>query len=164
MMNVVKLLETAHFVLLDSFDGMHATDWSKPNVCGQWSSRQILVHLTSIERVLEELLRLVCPVSMASPLLDAYCFDREKFNSAEINLHANQSLNSIFTSYEQSYQRVSQLISGRDLFIPVGYHGLHQYGNTVADTVITLGYGHKLRHAAHVTAFRDQVLYRNSAE
>lgn len=48
-MNALDVLRYGHQTVLQTIDGMPDDEWETPNVCGVWSSKDIVSHLASFE-------------------------------------------------------------------------------------------------------------------
>ncbi len=163
MINVVSLLNSSHIILLNTLDGMQTSEWEHPNICGSWSGRNVLAHLGSFELMMVELLKLGRVEDGEAGRLDQFVLDRHGFNSAEIKHRHSWTLAAIYCEYEQAHEQVKQLATPIVLAGPTPHHGLRRYGSSMAESLITLGYGHKLAHAAQIAAFRDRRLRSLSA-
>ena len=55
-MNTVELLDNCHLKIIQVLDDLPELQWDIPEVCGDWSVKEIVAHLTSYELALAEAL------------------------------------------------------------------------------------------------------------
>ena len=148
-LNARQILQDGHQTVLQTIDGLAGQAWHTPNVCGEWSSKDILAHLTSFEEVLVEVLSSVHDPSQPTPLLDRLRADKS-FNDSEVSARRDKSVEQVLANYEAAHRQV--MASAEKLpdetFREPGT--LPWYGAQYAldDFIVYMFYGHKREHAA----------------
>ncbi len=128
-----------------------------PNVCGIWSTKDIIAHLASFEWVLVDILN-SCVSSAPTPNLDRFTsMDGDSFNALEVSKRQNQPVKMVVADYDNGYAKVMDILpklSPEDLTQP---GALPWYGMEYAldDFIVYQYYGHKREHMAQVAVYRD---------
>ncbi len=125
--------------------------------------KDIVAHLTSYERILEDIL---------GSLLDTGstpCLDRmragDAFNDAEVEARRPASVREILDEFAVAHARTMELI----VRIPEERRRqpgtLPWYGTEYAldDVIVYMYYGHKREHSSQIAAFRDRLTANASA-
>lgn len=141
---------------------MHVDDLSQdqllaPNVCGVWSTKDILAHLASFECLLVEVFQgFVEPGP--TPTLDQHnSMDGDSFNAVQVGQRENSSPTETIAEYDDAYRQVMSLLPHID---PETLHRpgtLPWYGKeySLEDFIVYQYYGHKREHMAQVAVYRD---------
>lgn len=156
-MHAADVLRYGNMTLLGSIDGLDASDWETPGVCGVWSVKEIVAHLASYESVLVEILDGFVGGNAPTPLLNRFRDPEGAFNDAEVVARAGLSVEETLAELNGSHARVLDLIAEvpEDLARRAGT--LPWYGEPYAldDLLVYMYYGHKREHAAQILVFRD---------
>jgi uncharacterized protein (TIGR03083 family) len=156
-MNAGDILKYGHGTALQAVDGLPDDAWETPGVCGVWSVKDIMAHLTSYELVLGEVLSGFTGGG-ATPHLDAFK-DFGTFNDTQVALRKDKSAHAIREEYEAAHARVrshAERIPAETFRAP---GTLPWYGAEYAldDFIVYSFYGHKREHAAQIAVFRDRL-------
>ncbi len=157
-MNAADILKYGHQTVLKTLDGLAESDWHTPGVCGVWSVKDILAHLTSYELMLADVLKYLLDEG-PTPTLDGYVAAYETFNDIEVDRRRDRPVAEVFAEYEAAQAQAAALL-GR---IPAGTRcqngTLPWYGQEydLEDFIVYTSYGHKREHSAQIAVFRDQL-------
>jgi hypothetical protein len=155
-MNAVDVLHYGHGTVLATIEGLPEADWLTPGVCGVWSVKDLIAHLTSFEWVLAEVLGSWQGGGM-TPTLDRMRADAAAFNDDEVGLRAGQTVSEALAEYKTVHEQVAALI-GKVPELERSRPGtLPWYGDEYAldDYIVYAQYGHKREHCAQIAVFRD---------
>jgi hypothetical protein len=155
-MNALDVLKYGNRFLLDSLDGIE--DWNSPGITTRWSAKDVLGHLASFERYLEEAL-LEALGRGPTPVLDAMRADAAGFNDREVGRRTAETLEAVRREYDQAHARVVALV--REL----GPERMRQPGTipwygaeySLDDLVVYVNYGHKREHGGQVRAYKARL-------
>ncbi|MBV9614946.1 MAG: DinB family protein [Ktedonobacteraceae bacterium] len=154
-MNAAKLLEQSHMMVLSTVDDFPERQWDIPGVCGNWSVKDIIAHLTSYEHLLVDVLNTL--VSDApTPYLDKFVGQREKFNTSEVAARQYQTAQQVIDEYNETQ------LQSTDLLTKIPAEKITRVGTVpwnkdrcVADEINNL-YAHTSEHCMQIKAFREQ--------
>ncbi|HZD10197.1 MAG TPA: maleylpyruvate isomerase N-terminal domain-containing protein [Candidatus Binatia bacterium] len=156
-MNADDVMKYGNLTVLRTVDGLDYADWDTPDVCGVWSTREIIAHLASFEHMLVAVLNSVLDGAESAPLLDRYKADPLRFNDVEVAKRANAGPQEVFDEYRQTQADTMSLLAR----IPVERRRqssiLPWYGAEydLEDFLAYSFYGHKREHCAQINVFRD---------
>jgi hypothetical protein len=157
-MNTVDVLEYGHATIMTAVNELENNAWNTPGVCGIWSAKDILAHLTSFEYLLIDVLH-TASGGIHTPTLDRWMRDQEAFNDFEVGLRQSMSAQEILLEYQDAHlDTISQIVR-----IPPAKlrqkSTLPWYGAEydIEDFIVYTFYGHKREHAAQIAAFRERL-------
>lgn len=113
-MNVTEMLEQSHLKIIQVLDGLPEVAWEMPGVCGDWSVKDIVAHLSSYELVLISVLNVV---SGQEPGASTRTFlpGSAEFNSVEVEARKYNTAQQVEDEYQQaqiqSFSLLAQLPS-----------------------------------------------------
>lgn len=152
-MNALDILDYGH---QDVLRDLGATDdWTTPGVTTRWSAKDMVAHLASFERYLEEAL-LEVQGRGPTPVLDSMRSDPAGFNDVQVGTRAAHSLEALRREYEEAHARVIALAT------ELGSERLRQPGTipwygapySLDDLIVYTNYGHKREHCAQLRSFK----------
>jgi hypothetical protein len=156
-MNARDILMYGHLWVLKHLDGLTDAQWQHPDVCGVWSTQQIIAHLTSYEWVLKEVLAgFVDPGP--TPTLDLLKdMDGDAFNRIQVDQRWGKSPQEQLAEYQTVYEQAASLLPRLPEGLLVETGRLPWYGEDYAldDFIVYQYYGHKREHMAQVAVYRD---------
>ena len=157
-MNASDVLHYAHDFVLRNLDGLPQEYWDTENVCGWWSTKNILAHLASFEYLLNEVtLSFVdtCP----QPYLEQYGTGPGQFNDFQVDIRKNKTPQEVFDEYAARHEVNMQQLARIPLDMRSRPGTLPWYGNEYAldDFIVYQYYGHKREHMAQVNVFKDSL-------
>jgi hypothetical protein len=160
-MNAVDLLNYGHLTLLQAVENVPDSAWETPGVCGVWSVKEILAHLTSYEQALVEVLNaLLEDQDTPPPLVSAMLTDPQAFNDSQVAQRQNQTPDDVLAEYKAAQAQAISLAAQipAELFRQNG--ALPWYGEAydLDDFLAYTYYGHKREHSAEINAFSDRLV------
>jgi hypothetical protein len=157
-MHAVDVLFYGNRTLLTTVAKIPDQEWDTPNVCGWWSTRQIVAHLASHEQVLVEVLASFLSDD-ATPTLDRFKAGPGEFNDREVEKRHQLTGEQVLAEYNQAHARTMELIKlmPAEKIRQTGM--LPWYGSEYdLEDLIAYGfYGHKREHSAQINVFRDEL-------
>jgi len=157
-MNGADILNYGHLTVVQTVDGLAAADWATPGVCGWWSVKDIIAHLTSFEHLLIDVLNSVQGEG-PTPTLAKYGQGQQQFNDLEVEARQRHSSDQVWAEYNETFAQAAELLAS----IPVNrrrHNGvLPWYGPEydLEDFIVYTFYGHKREHSAQIAVFRDEL-------
>jgi hypothetical protein len=82
-MRTVDVLDKGHLMVMQTIDDLPEVRWDEPGVCGNWSVKEIIAHLTSYELLLIEAFKTFSGAKPDSSLLN-FAQDNQRFHAAEV--------------------------------------------------------------------------------
>jgi hypothetical protein len=156
-MNASDILMYGHRWVHMHLDGLSEEQCVAPNVCGVWSTKDIIAHLASYEWVLVDVLS-SCVSTGPTPNLDLLTsMDGDAFNAQEVGQRKNLSMSEVVDDYDRGYAQVRELLpklSTEDLTNPgmLPWYGMEY---SLDDFIVYQYYGHKREHCAQIAVYRD---------
>jgi uncharacterized damage-inducible protein DinB len=157
-MNALDILKYGHLTVISTLEALPESEWDTPNVCGVWSTRQIMAHLASYEQLLIELFNQFLGRNDPTPYLDRMIeLGPYGFNDYEVDARQNLSWQDALAEYTQTQAATIELAT----LIPAETYRalgtLPWYGNeySLDDYLVYSYYGHKREHAAQIAVFLD---------
>jgi hypothetical protein len=156
-MNAQDILKYGHLWVHKHLDGLTGDQWLTPGVCGVWSVKDIVAHLTSFEWVLVEVLS-SCHASVSTPTLDQLvALDGDTFNAVQVGKRQAEPASAVLKEYNDSYSKAIEAFNGVDENDLRSPGTLPWYGMEYAldDYIVYQFYGHKREHCAQIDIYRD---------
>ena len=157
-MNAIDILKNGHAAVLATVEHLPEADWHRPGVCGAWSVKDIIAHLTSFEQVLVDVLKSL-QGDTATPNLNRFCDDYETFNETEVAARRDKNSDDVLAEYVDAYTQAMELLTQIPLETRCQNGILHWYGQEydLDDFIVYTFYGHKQEHCAQISVFKDQL-------
>ena len=154
-MNALDILHYGHVEVQRAFDGLDAADWERPGVTTRWSPRDVLAHLASYERLIEDVLSAALGRT-PTPTLDAMRADHAAFNDAQVLARQGRTPQSIREEYDAAHEHVMTLATelGPDRLCAVGTIPWYGPDYALDDFIVYANYAHKREHCGEVRQFR----------
>lgn len=149
---------------MGALDGLEMAYWSRPNVCGVWSVKDIVSHMAASELLTSDILGMFSGVS-EKPMFDLYAATYKTWNddmvAARKPLSADAALAEYTAAYDEKMARAKMIAP--EILAKVG--AIPWYGESYAldDYIVYADYGHKREHAAQIMVFRDLLKSRGEA-
>ena len=155
-MNAKDVLFYGHDFVLRNLADLPMSHWDTQNVCGWWSTKDILSHLTSFEDVLVETLQGLVGGG-PTPHRDAMINDHGKFNDDEVAERKDKSASEVFDEYQARHAETMALIVRIPAEVIRQPGTLPWYGAdySLDDLIVYQYYGHKREHTAQINVFKD---------
>jgi hypothetical protein len=157
-MNASDVLHYGHDFVLRNLVDLPMKHWDTENVCGWWSTKDILAHLTSFEYVLIEVLQAYVSGG-PTPYLEQFGADPGKFNDVQVDLRKDKTPAQVFDEYQAQHAESMKLIAKIPAEVIRQPGTLPWYGLQYAldDLIVYQYYGHKREHMAQVNVFKDML-------
>lgn len=161
-MHADDVLKYGHYTVLGAVDGLDHAHWDTPNVCGVWSVRQIIAHLTSFEHVLVAVFNSLLEGPPSTPLLDSIQSDPQRFNDVQVAKRDHMSPQEVFDEYQQTQARTMTLMARitPDRRRETGILAWYGPEYDLEDFLAYAYYGHKREHCAQINVFRDTLQHQ----
>jgi len=159
-MHAVDVLKYANLTVLHSLQGLPTEDWATAGVCGWWSVREIIAHLTSFEVMLLDVLAIAAGETNAlGPTLRAWASDGQRFNDEQVAARAALSPEETLADYAAAQAAVMARMAALPAGATTRAGFLPAYGREYdLDDFLTYSfYGHKREHTAQIAVFRDAI-------
>ena len=158
-MHTLDILEYGHQTIIASINDFSSEEMEKPGVCGVWSVKDIMAHLTSFEHLLLDVIDAL-KGNTHTPTLERWLKDPQAFNEYEVDLRSQRHFDSILQEYEETYHQTI------DTIIRVPTTTLRQTGTLawygkdydIEDFIVYTFYGHKREHAAQIAVYHDHLM------
>lgn len=158
-MNSPTILHDAYKTLIEAACAVPLAQWQGEGVCGVWSVKDIVAHMTSYEQVTVEVLTGFLR-SAPSPLVDLLVADDERFNTEQVAQRSHLSAAAILDEYAAAHATARRLLDQIPLEMRQQNGTMPWYGNDYdLDDYLAYMYGHAREHAAQIDLFRTQVLH-----
>jgi hypothetical protein len=157
-MNAADILRYGQHTVLQAIDGIEDERWDLAGACGVWSMKDIVAHLTSYERVLEDILGSLQGAT-AAPYLERFQAVDAAFNDSEVERRRGRAAREVLEEFGTAHGRTLELLAA----IPEDKRRepgtLPWYGAEYAldDVIVYMYYGHKREHSAQIAVFRDRL-------
>ncbi len=157
-MNAPTILHDAYKTLIRAAVAIPLAHWQENGVCGIWSVKDIVAHMTSYEQVKVEVLTGFLH-SAPSPLLDLLLADSQRFNLEQVDVRQHLSAQAIMDEYAAAYDTARRLLDQIPPEMRQQNGTMPWYGNDYnLDDYLAYQYGHACEHAAQINLFRTQIL------
>lgn len=155
-MNPADILKYGHKTVQDTLKGITLEEMEIGDVCGVWSTRDIMAHLASYELYLDGVMGTFLG-EPPTPTLIQMGELRGRFNDTQVEMRKSKSTQEVLDEYvtatERNLSRVPLILP--DVWRQVGT--LPWYGPEYAldDFIVYSFYGHKREHSAQINIFKD---------
>ncbi len=155
-MNAEDVHKYGNLTVQRALENVPAGQWDTPNVCGWWSVREIMAHLASFERLLEDVLTTVLGGAPGPTMLRMSDPDVD-FNEVEVASRNAHSRQQVMAEYNETHMRTAALIARVPLETRRQIGVLPWYGPEydLEDYITYSNYGHKREHMSQVNVFLD---------
>lgn len=156
-MNASDIIHYGHDFVRRNLVDLPLEHWETPNVCGWWSSKLIIAHLTSFELMLVEVLRSF-QGGGPMPYLDLMNGQGgQVFNDTQIAARQDGSAADLYAEYNAAAAESHRLVGLLDPALLARPGMLPWYGQEYAldDYIVYQYYGHKREHMAQINVFKD---------
>jgi hypothetical protein len=155
-MNLDDVLKYGHQTVMNSINGLDEADSLVSGVCGFWTVRDIIAHLSSHELLLRDILNQFLG-KMTTSDLDNYLAQGYTFNDLEVDKRKGMSYAEIVREYESAQAEVRELAARVSIEKRRQLGTLPWYGAEydLEDLIAYSNYGHKREHCAQIAVYRD---------
>ncbi|MCO6450214.1 MAG: maleylpyruvate isomerase N-terminal domain-containing protein [Caldilineales bacterium] len=157
-MHARDILKYGHLTVLRGLNGLPMDDWYTENVCGWWSTKDIIAHLASFELTLVDILQGFLEGG-PTPYLDSFKAGGQQFNDVQVARRSNMSAEQVLAEYQEAHERVRSIAARVPDQVYVQTGALPWYGMEydLDDFIAYSFYGHKREHTAQINVFRDLI-------
>ncbi len=110
-MNVTEMLDASHILVFQVLDDLPETGWDVPGVCGDWSVKDVIAHLSSYENVLIDALKTLSGTEPTASL-HSYIDDATAFSSSEVEARKYDTAQHVEDEYQDLQLQSSALLAG----------------------------------------------------
>jgi uncharacterized protein (TIGR03083 family) len=156
-MNAHDILMYGDRTLMSGLDGLPRASWTEGGVCGWWSVKDVLAHLTSFEICHAELMAsFIQPAP--TPMLDQFREQRTEFNDVQVEAMKDRSPDDVLHAYRGAHEDLMQAVSQLPASTLAEVGTIPWYGEdySLDDLLVYSNYGHKREHVAQITLFKDR--------
>jgi hypothetical protein len=155
-MNTLDVLKYGNRTFVDGLDRLPLDNWETDGVCGVWSVKNIVAHLTSYEWLLADILRELTAEG-PTPHLDAYRRTGMAFNDEQVDVRKSMSAAKTLTEYEDAHADVMNLATlfPFERYREVGTLPWYGLEYSLDDFITYAIYGHKREHIAQINVYKD---------
>jgi hypothetical protein len=156
-MNAADILKYGHVFLHEAIDDMPDAEWETPDVCGVWSSKDILSHLLSFETVLRDILQNQLGRAETPALNELTSMDPETYNTVLVTRHHARPWNDVLRELESVHAQVVDAARQipKSTWQTPGILPWYGAEYDLDDFVVYMYYGHKREHGAQINVFKD---------
>ncbi len=157
-MNARDILMYGDRSLRAGLDGVPLDLWIQGGVCGSWSVKDIMAHLTSYELCHAELLASFIEPG-PTPTLDQLRARGSDFNTFQVAARKDQSPQDVLTAYTEAHARLMEAVSEISPATLSEVGTIPWYGESYSldDLLVYSNYGHKREHVAQINVFKDSI-------
>lgn len=155
-MDALDILEFGHRTVVSTVEALPENEWETPNVCGWWSSKNIIAHLASFEVVLVEVLGSLIE-DAPTPTLMKFGESPQGFNDVSVAERQYLTPAETWAEYEGTQGRTMELMAKIPVEVRRQKGRLPWYGPEydLEDFIVYSFYGHKREHMAQINVFLD---------
>jgi hypothetical protein len=160
-MNASDILMYGDRTLTRALEGIPQSEWETGGVCGVWSVKEILAHLTVFEHLAAEVLSRFVEgeAGRPTPYIDRRESSGESFNDDTVAEFSGRSGSDVLAEYQETHRRVMSLIGQipAETLRQVGTIPFYGEEYSLDDYLVYTQYGHKREHSAQINVFRDKL-------
>ena len=157
-MNAKDILMYGNRTLMMTIEDVPEVKWETKGVCGVWSVKEIIAHLTSFEQILVEVLN-IFHGKEPGPHLKSWGESGQNFNDVQVSKREKMSWSEVLNEYESVHAQTMKLVAqfSPETLRQVGT--IPWYGPEYAldDLIVYAFYGHKREHCAQINVFKDKL-------
>lgn len=109
-MNIADMLDQSHLLVIQVLDDLPEVDWDTPGVCGDWSVKDSISHLTSYELVLVDALKSLSG-NEPGEYLRAFLDDPVLFDATQVEARKFNTAQQVEDEYQEVQLQSSALLA-----------------------------------------------------
>ncbi len=160
-MNAHDILMYGDRTLRAGLDAVPVDQWTQAGVCGWWSVKDIMAHLTSYELCHAELLSsFIEPVP--TPTMDRFREQGPEFNKFQVAARKDLAPEHVLNEYGEAHARLMESVSKIPVATLAQVGTIPWYGDSYSldDLLVYSNYGHKREHVAQINVFKEFLAIR----
>lgn len=156
--NVLDILKYGDLTLLGSVKDLPEGDWKMPGVCGWWSVKEIIAHMTSFEFLLADVLNTFLGGEPGS-YMQEMAQGGDIFNENQVGRRQEMSVSEVLDEYKKAHARIMELAARIPSETYTQNGSIPWYGleYCLDDYIVYTNYAHKREHSAQIGVYRDQL-------
>ena len=158
-MNTLDVLEYGHKTLLSSIEDLSEEACNAGGVCGRWSVKNIVAHLTSYEQLLADVIHTLLVEDSETPTMNDMRAQGGTFNDAQVDRRQAMSLVETVAEYNEAHRNVMALADQlpTETFRENGTMPWYGDDYCLDDFIVYTNYAHKREHSAEINVYRDRL-------
>lgn len=156
-MHSLDILKYGHLTVAGTVEQVPEPEWETPDVCGWWSTKDIIAHLASFEQALTELLTQILGADSPTPTLDSFSQSPQEFNDIQVARRQDKMPAEVWAEYVEAQAETMELLAQIPVMLQRQSGLLSWYGPEydLEDFLVYSFYGHKREHMSQVSVFLD---------
>jgi hypothetical protein len=155
-MDASQVLDQSHTLVTQAVDDLPEAEWDVPGVCGSWSTKDIIAHLGSYERLLIDILQ-TFQGKEVTPYIRTYLQDFEAFNTQVVESRKYQTAQQVLNEYQEGQVQTTSLLAQ----IPadkVNQSGTMPWWSAdyCLTDIVDMLCAHSKEHCDQIVAFRER--------
>jgi uncharacterized damage-inducible protein DinB len=156
-MHALDILKYGNLTVVGTVEKVPQSEWETPDVCGWWSTKDIIAHLASFEHSLVEILNLLMGLEGPTSTLESYTTNPQKFNDVQVAQRQAMTPSEVWSEYTETQAQTMELMARFPVTRQRQAGILSWYGPEydLEDFLVYTFYGHKREHMAQIAVFLD---------
>ncbi|MBV9229216.1 MAG: DinB family protein [Chloroflexi bacterium] len=156
-MNTTEALENSHVMVIQSVDDLPESEWDVPGVCGDWSVKDIIAHLTSYEHLVVDVLNTFLG-KQVTPHVFKFINDSAGFNDSEVEARKYHTAQQVLDEYQDAQVQSTSLLAQIPAEKVQQAGTMPWYGeqHCLAD-LVNMVYAHTCEHCTQIVHFREKI-------
>jgi uncharacterized damage-inducible protein DinB len=156
-MNPNETLDKSHQLVIAAVDDLPEAGWDVPQVCGEWSVKDVIAHLASYELLLVDVLKTFLG-EKPSPYLARFARDGAEFNTAEVEARKYATAQHVLDEYNDAQVESMSLLGQVPAEMLRKTGTVPWYGVACClEDVISSVYAHTREHCDQIVRFRERI-------
>jgi hypothetical protein len=156
-MSITDVLDKSHVLVMQAVDNLPETQWDMPGVCGDWSVKDIIAHLTAYEVLLRDALKTFLGSEPTHYLLAFANNSRDHFNAAAVEGHRYATAQQIEDDYNEVQMQTTALLAQIPAEKAVQKGAIPWRGGPLSlDELVNRLAAHTCEHCEQIRRFRER--------
>lgn len=155
-MNINEVLDNSHVAVIEATDDLPEGMWDLPVADGEWSSKDILAHLTSREALLIDVLK-TFQGEQPSPYILRWMEGQDRFDADAVQSHSYQTAQEVVNEYQDAQLQSSSLLSALPAELVTEQDSMPWLQSPMSLTDFVQSHAdHSNKHAHSIVEFREK--------
>ncbi len=157
-MNALDILKYGDLTFLGAVGNVPDPERETTGVCGAWSTKDLIAHLTAYEIALVEALSEVAQDGKPTPTLEQFRAPGGRFNDEQVAQRKNQTVAESLAEYRDAHAQAMAMAAqlGAEKLREVGTIPWYGEVYSLEDFIVYAFYGHKREHSGQIAVFCDR--------